>query len=183
MKTVVLIFASYVLLSLTNNTIDNDKIIVWNQNRKLTFNDYLKPVPANATWEMAATTVTIECLPKNINGKIVFTTRALFSKEGSWFKPEAKNNINVLNHEQLHFDIAELYARILRKYLITGKNYKAETGEDADKMKVIISNNLRAEETENARYDVESNHGRNKEKQHQWEQDVANRMKELEAYR
>jgi hypothetical protein len=183
MKTVILILACFFLLSLTTDYTNNDKVIVWIPERKLTPNDFLGPVLPVDPSEMAATKVTIKCKPELVNGKVVFTTQALFSKEASWFKPEAKSHINILIHEQLHFDIAELYARYLRKYLATDKNYKTNTPEDADKMMVYIENNFKAMESENIRYDIESDHSRNKEKQHQWELDVAKRMKELEAYK
>jgi hypothetical protein len=183
MKTVVLILASFVMLSLTNTKIDNDKVIVWTPERKLTFNDYLKPVPKWVTWEGAATTVTISSRQEPRDGKTWIITEALFNKDSSWVKPELKNDTVILRHERLHFDIAELYARIIRKYFVLNTGYYHNTPELGKMMTLLVSGNRDLMESENIRYDIESNHGLDRDKQHQWEADVAKRMKELEEYK
>ena len=40
-----------------------------------------------------------------------------FDEANSWVKPESKLD-EVLSHEQLHFDISELNARLLRKFFV-----------------------------------------------------------------
>lgn len=51
-------------------------------------------------------------------GKITFEydVNAYFIQSSSWVKPKYKT-AHLLKHEQLHFDITELHARMLRKYL------------------------------------------------------------------
>lgn len=48
------------------------------------------------------------------DGKLAVSVEAVFRKADSWVKPEAMTP-HYLEHEQLHFDITELYARKLRK--------------------------------------------------------------------
>jgi hypothetical protein len=49
---------------------------------------------------------------KSEKGKLIFEPFAFFIRSKSWIK---ENNMAVLNHEQGHFDIAEIYVRKLKQ--------------------------------------------------------------------
>ena len=52
--------------------------------------------------------------------KVEYTVSAYFYPTRSWYKPEVCNDVTLM-HEQLHFDITELYARKMSKQLAETK--------------------------------------------------------------
>lgn len=59
---------------------------------------------------------------------VEYSVESFFSPKKSWYLPEEVSQ-HILNHEQIHFDISELHARILRKKMETkkfSKKVKAE---------------------------------------------------------
>ncbi|HXB11149.1 MAG TPA: DUF922 domain-containing protein, partial [Bacteroidia bacterium] len=103
--------------------------------------------------------------------------RAVFIKSKSNI---IKTSDYILKHEQLHFDICELFARKLRKMM-------EET--DFTKVKNIIPqiqsmyNKVNGEFVRyEEKYDNETNHGENPAKQKLWSDDVANQLKDLDKY-
>jgi len=63
--------------------------------------------------------------------EVDFTVRTYFYPQKSWYKPEICNAV-ILSHEQLHFDIAEMFARKMRQQLAATRftsNIKAEVRE------------------------------------------------------
>jgi len=151
----------------------NDTII-WQKDSLLTREDFKGRVTKQ--WAgCCATFLLVE--PIENNGNILFSVQAVFVK--------SKSNIiqtsdYVLKHEQLHFDICELYARKLRKML-------KET--DFTKVKNIQQKIQTMYDKVNAeygkyqqKYDEDTNHGENPAKQKVWSDDIANQMNELEPY-
>ena len=95
-----------------------------------------------------------------------------FFPEKSWYRPELCDSI-ILSHEQLHFDIAELHARKLRKKLAETQfteNIREEIREIYDDMlkRLYIFQN---------RYDRETNFSRNLQKQLFWNQEIARELR------
>jgi len=81
----------------------------------------------------------------------------------------------VLSHEQLHFDISELYARRLRRRL--------QTAEFTDRVKAEVRQifaevNRQLSEFQD-RYDGETDFSRNREAQLAWNRAVARMLSEL----
>lgn len=94
------------------NEIDSDKII-WSENRKLTWKDFQGPKRDFKSNKIAETSSNIKISYQFSKNKITdYKVEAAFSKIKSWTK---SNKSDVLAHEQLHFDITELYARKIRK--------------------------------------------------------------------
>jgi predicted secreted Zn-dependent protease len=91
-----------------------------------------------------------------------------------------ENSPDVLNHEQLHFDITELYSRKLRQRL-AGKNFKAvkNISEEIQEMHRKIMEESGWEEKI---YDDSTEHGVNSVKQKEWNEKVAAEIKELEQF-
>lgn len=93
----------------------------------------------------------------------------------SWVLPQAKTQ-ETLNHEQRHFDLNEVYRRLLelslRKFL--GIEVSGATREEAEgKLKTMLNAVFerviaRCQEIQN-RYDRETDHGRNLQKQREWD--------------
>jgi hypothetical protein len=94
---------------------------------------------------------------KTINSKVVLNIQveSYFYPQLSWKKNINENNRNLLQHEQLHWDISELYARKLRaayKRYVPKKNPKKEID--------FIFKRFEKErqKTQNS-YDLETKHG------------------------
>ncbi|MBP2830610.1 DUF922 domain-containing protein [Aquimarina sp. U1-2] len=89
----------------------------------------------------------------------------------SWVK-RGQMSDHLLMHEQLHFDISELHARIMRKRL---KEYKAGQNirRDLNKMYKLVER-MRINMQE--RYDEETDHSRNKVNQEKWERKIKTLM-------
>ena len=87
-----------------------------------------------------------------------------FYPQLSWKKNSNENNPSLLKHEQVHWDISELYARKLRaayKKYIPQKNPKKEVDYIFRKFE------KERQQTQKA-YDLESNHGLLKDAQEKW---------------
>lgn len=92
------------------------------------------------------------------------------SSRKSWFKRVQET----LPHEQGHLDISELYAKRLAEMPLDKLPVgEGRTGQEAEadlarKMKVFGANLAAEAQAEQDRYDAETNHGRNAEKQQEW---------------
>ncbi len=107
------------LLILTfSNTVANAQqdTLVWNRGAALKWSDF-KGIPDKESHYAALTYAEIRYTVTMIKGLARFDFANLFLKKASW----TKNNTNLvlLQHEQIHFDIAELHKRLLIELLYT----------------------------------------------------------------
>jgi hypothetical protein len=99
---------SYRLLPLTFPA--NTEEIKWTERRQLAFSDFNGQMPASTPWAaLTSSYVYFTYAPRMVNYQR-FSVYASFRKKESWMKVK---NEEVLNHEQLHFDITEVFARKL----------------------------------------------------------------------
>lgn len=113
-------------------------------------------------------------------GAMTIYIQTCFTKISSWSKKEQQNNV-LLQHEQLHFDVAELYRRkIIKKILET--NFFKENCEE--KLKEIITK-IRTNEYRKSqdKYDRETNYSRVFKKQIDWNKYIEQELKNYEDYR
>jgi len=151
----------------------NDTII-WQKDSSLNASDFKGKV--SKEWAGCAVTF-IMVEPIESNGNMYFSVQAVFDKSKSSI---IKTSDYVLKHEQLHFDICELFARKLRKMLVETdfkkvKNIQHEIQTMYNKVNTEYAKYQR-------KYDEDTNHGENPAKQKVWGDDVANQMKDLEKY-
>jgi hypothetical protein len=105
--------------------------ILWKENQKLTWEDFRgKPIRSANFVASTHTGISFTYSYTLKNGKmdLKYSVESFFYPEESWFRPD-KVSPYILKHEQTHFDISELYARILRKRLgekSFSKNIKPE---------------------------------------------------------
>jgi len=91
-------------------------IIYWTEGHRLTWDDF-EGTPRYDHDEISAITASGIVHYKGCkDGHINYKIQAYFEKNDSWVKAEALTDHH-LKHEQIHFDITELYARRLRKSL------------------------------------------------------------------
>jgi hypothetical protein len=152
----------------SDKRIANDTI-VWHQNEPLKFTDFNdKPHGAITNEGLACTGIVM--YPEIINGKVNYYVKAIFVKSKSFMRD---NSYYILEHEQLHFDIAEIYARLLREKL-------PET--DLKKAKNTAQKIYDDLEHEEAKYDNETQHSINHVKQQEWEDALKKQLLELDKY-
>jgi len=109
--------------------------------------------------------------------KTYYKVFAFFNPKQSWVKPK-KADKNHLKHEQVHFDITELYARKIRKTLSENTFQK----HDNKKFENIVKTNISAMEEMQKLYDSETEHSINAEAQKQWNIKIKTELEKLKNY-
>ncbi len=149
--------------------------ITWKASERLTWHDFKGKIPNKA--RAAATTASGITYRFSTTGnrdhmKVDFKVDTYFYPNKSWYQPELCDDV-ILSHEQLHFDISELYARKLKERLnqakFTRKNIKS-------KVKVIYRKiNEELNDFQN-KYDNETNFSRDREQQLIWNENIAQQL-------
>lgn len=155
----------------------NKPFIAWSAERPLQWSDF-KGKPDNNLVEAAQTASSIE-FNYETNGKdlLKWTVECKFYPEMSWSKKD-KQNAQVLKHEQGHFDITELYARLLRKKFVE----EIKTVKDIPKFKSILNGVMTQWNEQQNSYDVETQHSMNTARQQEWNQSVSEGLDALKDY-
>jgi len=112
-------------------------------------------------------------------GELNFSINVCFIKNESWSKEDQRNNL-LLQHEQIHFDIAELHRRKIVKEVLeanfTKNNYK-------EKLAEIIDRIWRKEYKEmQGRYDKETNYSKVIKQQINWNKFVHQQLRNHEDF-
>ena len=160
----------------------DDEVISWRDNIKLSWNQFKAATRSDVSAAaVTASGITFEFSVKETDHHIVsFNTRvyAHFYPSKSWYNTD-KSDDHILAHEQLHFDITELYARKFRKQIAqiqTSNKLKSDFRNLHQKI------NEELELTQN-RYDQESDNSINQEFQSKWNQYVSQELNKLDAYK
>ncbi|WP_082318057.1 DUF922 domain-containing protein [Hymenobacter sp. DG25A] len=166
------------LLPTSQQTTPAPATLEWQPNRPLTWTDFqARPtLPA----ELAAlTSANLDVRVNCVNYQVTTTVRAVFTPSESWVRNASKAKPELLRHEQIHFDLTELHARRVRQKITLAKFNCDRLQPALNNFTRIAFNDWRREE---ARYDMETNHGLNAAKQLAWEQNVQQRLQELSAF-
>ena len=150
---------------------DKSDRIYWSQYNRLTWDDFKGSPDYRNKFASAISSTGIIYRYKCERNIIKVTVECMFIKSESWVKDAALTDYH-LQHEQLHFDITELYARKLRKELsqqifVCGDEYKLER---------LVSNKLQEWDNEQKVYDKQTHHSLNEEKQVVWNEFVATEL-------
>ncbi|GMN09437.1 hypothetical protein MTsPCn9_01070 [Croceitalea sp. MTPC9] len=167
----VIISYAFLLLGLSCFSQEIEDSYLWNKDFRLTWEDFKGAVPPDAV--PAATTASGISYKYSANlihheVKLDFEVNAFFYPNESWYKPDVCNNL-ILSHEQLHFDISELFARKMRRRLSEtsfSDNVKSE-------IRKIYKETLEELSDFQDRYDWETNFSRNREQQLRWNKQIA----------
>lgn len=144
----------------------------WNKSAKLTWNDFRGPVPYNAGENTAAATYCGIGFETNTvtdnNDPKIFVYNTFYSNQ-SWVRPDERTP-TILKHEQGHFDICELYTRIMKQRM-------SEADVNAANLKSTLEHIY---ETVNAayercqqQYEQETAHGTIDSEQSRWSDKIA----------
>jgi hypothetical protein len=161
---------------------NDDEVISWRDDIKLTWNEF-KGVPKTNMSAVAVTAsgITFEFSVRETNSRIVsFDSQvyAHFYPNKSWYIKEQGDN-HILAHEQLHFDITELYARKFRKQI---SQLKVTNNIKSELRQLHLNINKEVAVTQNL-YDLESDNSVNREFQAKWNVYIKRELAKLEAYK
>ena len=154
--------------------------IPWSAERRLTVADFQsRPRPHEKL--AALTTTDIKAGAACRDFVFTGTVQATFDPNASWFRDPKNFTPQLLRHEQLHFDLTEVYARIMRQKLLV---FQAKA--DCAKLQPAFNNltkSVYAEwDREQNRFDAETNHGLNAVKQDYWEKQTQMKLAQLETF-
>lgn len=154
--------------------------ILWN-GYQLTWKDFRpatnikKNLPAYTYCEIAA-----DLKKDNTTGEYSLYVKAYFIKSQSMVLTKSRNDMFLLKHEQTIFDIAELFARKIRK-AVSEQTYK--TPQDFKKITDKIFKQYKKEYHDYLfLYDKETMHGISTSKEKEWQEKIANEMDEYSDY-
>ena len=159
-------------------TVDTTKYIVWSEERPLTWRDYLKISSDSIDLGVTALTAVTHSIRGGITkGQPNFQVYVLFKKRNSW--TTSRTDMQLFAHEKLHFDLAELYGRKLRKQIAAmGSQNVTKLSDYRKKIKILLDEFKR----KSALYDRETFHGASPEKQLEWQNYVLQEMQRLHKY-
>ncbi|RNC87047.1 MAG: hypothetical protein ED556_06385 [Winogradskyella sp.] len=172
------IWATMYKVDLANNY---ETSIRWSENRKLTWDDFKgTPDTEKHPNTLALTNSGFGFEPSAFN---IFKDGQLFIEATmntykSWVLPSAKNNY-VLRHEQIHFDITEIFSRKLRK-TFQENNLKSSDYLRAKEVFEAIFEECRQFQE---RYDEDTKKGERRETQEKWEAIVEIELAKYDAYK
>lgn len=158
-------------------------ILFWTEGQRLSFDDFKgKPKkidtasketssPGALTHKLGTIVTALDVLVRTERGKTTFTIRAAMDQRRSFIRN--KDDAISLRHEQGHFDIAEIHARILRREIRKAKSLQ---GSEA-----IYNRIMEAEEKEHAAYD-KANTFMLGGITDNWHQKIIKRLQALDAY-
>jgi hypothetical protein len=152
-------------------------IIYWSENQRLKWMDFKGrqwKLDARARAQTAGTIST----SIDVHGDVlIITSRSIFSRTHSAVRSGSETTI-ILEHEQLHFDIFELFCRKLKKAISDhGSFKKGAPGFELEKIKIEINRICR--ETQNL-YDEEVK--QSPEKQKDWVNKIAVELESLKKF-
>jgi hypothetical protein len=163
--------------------VQGEETITWDGNSKLHWGNFQgEPEYNSDTVAITASGITYGFTSKSYanSSKILeysTSVSAEFYPEKSWYIKERVND-TVLKHEQLHFDITELHARMFRKRIKEVK-FTKNIKEELNKIYAEINESLQA--MQNA-YDHGSDYSRHYEGQVDWQERIAKELKKYKKY-
>lgn len=152
--------------------------IEWDSAKRITWTDF-KGLCKDSS---AAATCTNIYMENEIDGEgnMSFNVRAVFLPTKSYVSPTCSKSIKLLQHERLHFDITEVYARRLRILLVPFQHSRPDKyyNEAMYWYEIILQQWREAQ----ASYDLESEHSQNVLSQQAWEVHIKNELNKSEYY-
>lgn len=159
----------------------NEERIAWSPERKLTWEDFKATADYDVPWAATTSSGISHGFSGNIKGDKVsfeYEVHCFFYPQNSWYKKELATE-NLLLHEQLHFDIAEIHARKLRKR-IENFTFTTELKKEMNMLYERTNNEMKEMQR---RYDGITEYSLDKERQKEWKAIVQAELKKLSAYK
>jgi hypothetical protein len=150
---------------------------------KLTWQDYKKRInPSGIHHAFTYSGITFEMSSEN--DTVIIRVYSYFDPNQSWAHPDHRVPA-LLRHEQLHFDITELFARLMRKemsaYMSKPVSEFVPAKMDVE-VKAIFTRLYNEHMLMQQKYDVETQHGIMSDEQSMWENDISTRLQALKEF-
>jgi hypothetical protein len=149
--------------------------IAWSPATKLTWQNFKAPPDKSSSFK-ALTQSGMHMETRSTDKQVIIQTGTNFFSCASWTKV---NSDSVLHHEQLHFDITELYRRMILKKILQGNYTKKDNNQRINAIYTELNNQWRIEEQ---KYDNETNHGIDQKRQLEWEKRIQEQLQSLEQF-
>lgn len=151
--------------------------IEWRSTYKLVWGDFKAGVPSKHEFSALSNIgFKFSVNQPNLTSLNVYLL-TIFNRDNSWVKRTHKSG-NLLNHEQKHFDLYEVWMRKCRKEIIetiTLKNAK-------DKLESLVTKYHKLALKDQTKYDNQSKHSINTEKQAEWDKKISEELEEYKDY-
>lgn len=152
-----------------------DELLEWNPFYRLSWSDFAG-VPNADSRADAASVVRIVAKPFRFGNSWRYDVRAYFNRTRSWRRDVSDN---LLSHEQLHFDIAELYARKIRERI---NELMAQGFRDPERIQREVEKLLEESNGVDTRYDTETLHGAMHQRQQRWSETIERNLLETRRW-
>jgi len=157
----------------------NETKIFWESSQKLNWTDFQARNPSNAGVHAYSMVGISFAVLFNTETAVEVGVYGYFQKESSWVQ-SGQQTSHLLNHEQLHFDICEIYRRILKKRIMEYPDFTyANFG---NKLNELFHKTFDEFNKEQELYDRITNHSIKKELQKEWNARIAKKLKELNKF-
>ena len=154
---------------------DYDTLMPWKPDEKLEWSDFQGEPPGNPGFMRAVTHSIVTVRHVSFEDDIpCFKVFCEFDRSKSWTLTNEKSD---LEHEQLHFDISELYARMIRKKMDSLMIIKEKRVEVYRQLArdLLAKKNMRQKEYDQQAYASLDN-------QNEWIHKITTELKNLEKY-
>jgi hypothetical protein len=154
-------------------------VIEWSSSHHLQWSDYQGRIPyqpdhgAVTAYEVRSTNTYPDW------HHVTYEVACVMLKCKSWVKPEFRTDSALLNHERLHFDLAECSARALRSSLHKERMSIKECNQRLQLLRDSINTTWLDVQD---RYDAETFHGTIAKEQARWARKIAHTLDSLAAY-
>jgi Bacterial protein of unknown function (DUF922) len=160
-----------------------EEVIVWSAARQLDWKDF-KAKPEGGALGGARIAISHDYSIGCRDGVLQARVRAIMQPARSWVTYRIVSSGLAsrvgLRHEQLHFDLAEVYARRIRKLM--QELPRPCTQSDAE-LNAMAERVIKEHWDLQQRYEVQTEHGQVERQQNEWERKITSELKQLAAFR
>jgi len=159
-----------------------DRSMTWSDDLQLQWEDF-NGTPTRGTTVVAVTAsgLSFGFSTKMTETQLVDYTAfvdAHFYPDKSWYVKERANSV-ILDHERLHFDITELHARKFKQRIAQTK-FDLSINSQMERIHNSITDELRQMQQ---KYDTETDHSQNVDKQKEWQKFIKVQLDRLSYYK
>ena len=154
----------------------------WADARRLSWSDFLG-VPQMSSENAAVTSYILTYIGECGSNGFSYRVTAAFVPRKSWVKPAVVMlgfaGRRALQHEQTHFDLAEVHARTIRQALAA---VTEPCGLSDPERHALVAGLIQGDADAQQQYDAETANGRDFDRQGEWDTKVARALASLKRY-
>lgn len=153
-------------------------VIEWESDLKLKYSDFKADKKGSPGFAVATTASAFGYRIDDTDGKISGSVFVVFYCNKSWWN---RNYLldEVLEHEQLHFDICELYGRKLYQEIISLRNSNRLSIKNINKVYLKLEKQYSNYQD---KYDEETDHSTNGQQQRLWNKKIKKQLAAMSGY-